>query len=278
MDVDGYLRRIGFRGAVAPTLECLTQIHRQQAFTVPYDTIDIMLGRTVDRDVARIYDRIVNRHRGGWCYELHELLAWALREIGFSTRLVTAGIHRREYGDAKLGNHTAVLVDLDRTYLADLGLGDGIRDPIPLAEGTYHQGRLTFNLERLPDGYWRFQNHAFSYPTNFDFRDDQPFNAELIERFSTEYRTSPDSMYILNFTCQIMQEETVTCLTGRVLRHKTPEGTSKRLLQEHEFEETVNRVFGIHEPEIRSLWPRIEARHRALFGDTPIEQLDIGGF
>lgn len=278
MDLDAYLRRIGFQGTVAPTLECLTQVHRQQAFTVPYEALDIMFGRTIDRDVDRIYDRVVKRQRGGWCYELHELLAWALREIGFSVRIVTAGIHRREYGDAKLGNHTAVLVDLERVYLADLGLGDGIRDPIPLAVGDYHQGRLNFYLELLPDGWWRFQNHIFSYPTNFDFRDDAPLDEALIDRYTAEYRTSPDSMYLLNLVCQIMQEETVTCLTGRVLRHKTPDGISKRLISEKEFEEVINQVFGIRDREIRSLWPRVQARHQALFGDAPIEQLNITGF
>jgi N-hydroxyarylamine O-acetyltransferase len=276
--LDAYLRRIGFQGTIAPTLECLTQIHRQQAFTVPYEALDIMFGRIIDRDVGRIFDRVVNRRRGGWCYELHELLAWALRKIGFSVRIVTAGIHRREYGDVKLGNHTAVLVDLDRVYLADLGLGDGIRDPIPLEEGDYHQGRLSFRLERIPDGYWRFQNHAFSYPTNFDFRDNEPLDETLIERHTAEFRTSPDSMYVLNLVCQIMQEETVTCLTGRILRQKTPVGTSKRLIGEEEFEDTIGSVFGIRDPEIRSLWPRVQARHEAVFGNAPIEQLNITGF
>ena len=278
MELDAYLARIGFKGTVAPTLECLMQIHRQQALTVPYEALDIMFGRTIDRNVNRIFDRVVTRRRGAWCYETHELLAWALREIGFSVRIVTAGIHRREYGDVKLGNHTAVLVDLDRVYLADLGLDDGIRYPIPLEEGTYQQGRLSFGLERLQDGFWRFQNHAFSYPTNFDFKDDAPCDDVLVDRYTAEFRTSPDSMYIVNLVCQIMQEETVTCLTGRVLRHKTPDGVSKRLIKEEEFEDTFEQVFGIRDPDIRSLWPRVQARHQALFGDAPIEQLNVVGF
>ncbi len=278
MHVSAYLDRIGYTGPVAPTLECLNGIHRCQALSVPYEALDILFGRTVDRDVQRIFDRVVTKKRGGWCYELHELLAWALREIGFRVRLVTAGIHRREFGDVKIGNHTAVLVDLDRTYLADLGLGDGIRETIPLAEGTYRQGRLTFSLERLPDGWWRFQNHAFSFPTNFDFRDDQPLDEALVDRFTDEYRHSPDSMYVLNLVCQIMQDDTVTCLTGRVMRHKTPDGTSKRLIGKDDFEEVIASTFGIHDSAIPSLWPRVAERHRQVFGEASIEELDITGF
>lgn len=167
-------------------MACLTQIHRCQAFAIPYDTLDIQLRRAHDRDAARIFDKTVTRRRGGWCYELHALLHWALLEAGFSARVVTAGIHREQFGDAKMGNHTAILVDLDEgAYLADLGLGDGIRDPIPVREGVYRQGRLTFSLELVDDGYWRFRNHAFAYPTNFDFRDeslDESLDEALVAR------------------------------------------------------------------------------------------------
>jgi N-hydroxyarylamine O-acetyltransferase len=220
---------------------------------------------------------VVGRGRGGWCYEQHDLLVWALREIGFETRLVAAGIRRATLGDDTLGNHTAVLVDLDRTYLADLGLGDGIRDPIPLADGTYQQGRLTFRLERLSDGFWRFHNHAFAVPPDFDFRD-EPLDDALVARYSDEYRTSPDSMYRLNLICQIMQEQSVTCLTGRVLRQKTPDGTTKRLVGEDEFEAVLWGVFGIRDPDLGSLWPGVAARHAALFGDAPIDQVSVTGF
>jgi N-hydroxyarylamine O-acetyltransferase len=277
MNLKGYLDRIGYVGCAEPTLACFTEIHRRQAFTIPYDTLDIQLGRTHDRDIARIYDKTVTRKRGGWCYETHVLLDWALREIGFSSRIVTAGIHREQFGDAKLGNHTAVLVDLDKTYLADLGLGDGIRDPIPLEEGMYQQGRLTFQLERTADGYWRFRNHAFAYPTNFDFRD-EPLDEPLIDRFAVAYQSGEDPIYHNNLAIQIMQPETVTCLSGRVLRHKTPDGTKKRLIMREEFHDVLREVFGIVEPDALRVWPRVEARHRELFGDKPVEQVNVTGF
>jgi hypothetical protein len=63
-----------------------------------------------------------------------------------------------------------------------------------------------------------------------------------------------------------------------VLRHKTPDGISKRLIAEEEFEDTIGSVFGIRDPDIRSLWPRVQARHHAVFGNAPIEQLNITGF
>ena len=55
----GYLERIGYDGPVAPTLECLTAIHRHQALTVPYENLDVQLKVTVDQDPAAIYDKLV---------------------------------------------------------------------------------------------------------------------------------------------------------------------------------------------------------------------------
>ena len=277
MQLGEYLNRIGFVGRVEPTLECLTQIHRLQAFTIPYDTLDIQLGRVHDRDIARIYDKTIIRKRGGWCYETHVLLNWALCQIGFRSRIVTAGIHREQFGDSKLGNHTAILVDLDKTYLADLGLGDGIRDPVPLSEGTYRQGRLTFSLEKTADNYWRFHNHEFAFPANFDFRD-APLDEVLIDRFSAAYQSGEDPLYHKNLAIQIMRPESVICLSGRVLRHKTPDGTSKRLIMREEFEEVLGEVFGIVEKDALLVWPRVEARHRELFGDKPITEVNVTGF
>ena len=97
MDLQVYLNRIGYSGTVEPTLNCLMAIHRLQAFTIPYENIDIQLGRRLDRDRERIFDKLVSLQRGGWCYETHELLHWALVTIGFDARLV-----RREFTGVNL--------------------------------------------------------------------------------------------------------------------------------------------------------------------------------
>jgi len=277
MELQKYLDRIRYSGPVEPTLECLTRLHRCQAFNVAYENLDIQLGLRVDRDRERIFDRIVTRERGGWCYETHELFLWALERIGFDARMTAAGIHRREFGDVRLGNHTAILVRLDRLYLADLGLGDGIRDPIPLVEGTYRQGALSFRLEGLAEGYWRYHNHAFGYPTDFDFRD-EPLDEALIEKHEHELQTQPDSIFVQNLVCQIMQPESVTCLTGRVLRHKTISGQRKKLIEAAEFAATLSEVFGIRDPRLAGIWAKVEERHRTLFGDRKIEEIGVAGF
>jgi N-hydroxyarylamine O-acetyltransferase len=277
MQLAKYLERIGYDGEAEPTYECLTAIHRAHAFAIPYENLDVQLGRPLDFDTDRIFDKLVMHPRGGWCYETHILLEWALREIGFDVMQVAAGIHRDERGDGLFGDHTAILVRLGETYLADLGLGDGIRDPIPLIEGTYSQGVLSFRLQLLEDGYWRFHNHSFAYPSSFDFRD-EPTDWERIGQQNHRQQTDPASTLASNFVCQIMKPESVTCLTGRVLREKTVNGTSKQLISKDEFEDVLCWVFGIHDEEASSIWPKVATRHDELFGKQTAIQIDFQGF
>ena len=233
MQLISYLDRIGYRGPVAPTLECLTGIHRCQALSVPYENLDVQLGVPVGQDIDAIFDKIVTRRRGGWCYEMNGLLGWALREIGFDVVRVVGGVHRRDRGDSALGNHLVLLVRLEKTYVADLGLGDGIREPIPVEEGTFRQGPLEFRLENMPDGYWRFHNHSFGNPATSDFRD-EPADEDLLAAKVRFLQTSPESVFVQNLAVEMMRPDSLLTITGRVLCEKSAKGETKTVLNSPE--------------------------------------------
>ena len=82
MNVEKYLQRIGYNGALAPNAENLAALVQAHRFTVPYETFDIWRGRRTTLALEEIYDRIVTRRRGGYCFELNGLFAWLLRELG----------------------------------------------------------------------------------------------------------------------------------------------------------------------------------------------------
>ncbi len=266
MNLQGYLDRIGYEGPVEPTLACLTALHRAQALAVPYENLDVQLKVRVGQDPAALYDKVVARRRGGWCYELNGMLQQALVEIGFDVRRVAGGVHRHERGDAAVGNHLLLLVQLHRVYIADLGLGDGLREPIPLEAGTYVQGVHEFRLERLDDGYWRLWNHPQGDPVAFDFRED-PADEALLEAHCHRLQTSPESGFVQNLAVQRMTEDGLVLLTGRVLAQRTPAGTKKRLLGSvEELEAALDAEFGIRSVAMADAWPAIVARHEAVFG------------
>lgn len=275
MDVRGYLERIGYRGQVAPTLDCLAEVHRCHALTIPYENLDIQLGRPVSHRIEDVFDKLVRRRRGGWCYEMNGLLCWGLREIGFEVLRATGGIHRRERGDSAMGNHLVLLVNLDRrTYVADLGLGDGMRLPLPLAEGEHTQCELTFRVEALEGGIWRIFNHSFGYPTDYDLRVEEADESQLCS-YAEQLQTSPDSVFVQNLDCELMTDNAITCLTGRVLRKKSASGTLRRLIgSADEMHAVLRETFGIFGVDLAPAWPLICDRHQVLFGDQPFDQTE----
>lgn len=267
MDLVDYLERIGYDGEIKPDLACLKAIHRAHALNIPYENIDVQLGRPVDLDIERIFNKIVIRKRGGWCFEMNGLLDWALREIGFDVKRVNGGVRREEFGDEMVGNHLVLLVQLDRTYLADVGIGDMIREPTPLIEGAFEQYGLPFRLDKLYDGFWRMNNHPLANPASFDFRTD-PADEALFEKKNLILQTDPESNFMLNFFCFQMQESHLVSLVGRMLETIAPKNHTKHLiLSPEELEDTIADQFGIIEPEVKSLWPQICNRHVELFGN-----------
>ncbi len=272
MNLDAYLRRIGLEGPLPPTLATLHAVHRAQAHAVPYEGLDIQQGVALDLDPARIFDKLVTRERGGWCYETNGLLAWALTELGFDVQRCTAGVYRRERGDAALGNHLMLIVNLEQNWppqnwLCDLGLGDALRAPIPLVEGPHHDGPLEFRLEHLPDGFWRFHNHAYGAPASFDFLN-APADEALLRHQNAKLQTDPESYFVLNAEAIRMGTDHSVTLLGRVLRLASGTGVQKTLLAtSDELAEVLATQFGITGVDTDAIWPRIMARHAVLFGE-----------
>ena len=158
MDCSAYLHRIGFEGqpsADFATLRCVQRLHLRR---IPFENLDVQLGRRVTLDRAHAFAKLVNDHRGGWCFEMNSVFGWALECIGFAVMPMTGAVRRYEGGPDPVGNHLALCADLDKPYLVDVGLGDGPAEPIPLEQGVCRQQRRVLRLEQLGKGWWRLHN------------------------------------------------------------------------------------------------------------------------
>lgn len=133
-ELDAYLSRVGFAGPIGADLTTLRGMHRAHYFHVPFENLDIQRKVPLVVDRAANYEKIVRRRRGGWCMELTGLFAWALREIGFRVDVLGARVMS---ADGRLGppmTHMVALVYLDEPWLADVGFGGRIIEPLRLAE------------------------------------------------------------------------------------------------------------------------------------------------
>ena len=129
MDIKAYLERVGYRGPTRPSVNVLRRLHRRHLLSIPFENLDIHLGRPITLSEAAFYGKIVKRHRGGFCYELNGLFADLLEEIGFKVLMLSARVARTSGGFSPEFDHMTLLVQLKHPWVADVGFGDSFIEP-----------------------------------------------------------------------------------------------------------------------------------------------------
>lgn len=163
LDLAAYLDRIGHTGPVAPTAATLAALHRAHVAAIPFENLDVLLGRGVDVTLPAVQAKLVSRRRGGYCYEHGTLFAAVLARLGFDvSRLLGRvggddlrprprthlALHVRCHGDAGEGGE----------WLADVGFGSGLLEPLPWGEtGPHEQGAWTYRMVRGAENTWQVQ-------------------------------------------------------------------------------------------------------------------------
>ena len=132
VDVAAYVERIGYSGPLAPDAETLREIHRAHLFAVPFENLDIGWGNRIEVDEEKFFRKIVERRRGGFCYELNGAFAALLRTLGFRVTLLSARVSRDDGSYGAEFDHLTLRVDLNQPWLADVGFGDSFVDPLRL--------------------------------------------------------------------------------------------------------------------------------------------------
>jgi N-hydroxyarylamine O-acetyltransferase len=266
LNLDSYLTRIAYTGDRTPSATTLRAIMRAHVAAIPFENIDVQLGRPISGDPSAIFAKIVENRRGGWCFEQNGLLAWALEKMGFDVTRVAGGVMRVAMGDVVLGNHLALIVTLDQPWLVDTGFGGSLAEPIPLEAGAHRHAPYDLTLAEVGDGYWRYEERAHANPFSFDFRA-EPAAPPRLAAQQARLQSDPDSPFVQNLVVQRRIGDTHLSLRGRVFTETDAEGTKETLIEDADtLVATLRDHFGLDVPEIAARWPAICERHRALFG------------
>lgn len=261
-----YLRRIGFSGFPQPNLATLEQLHRLHVEAIAYENLDVQLGRRVTRRPEDAFEKIVVRGRGGWCYEMNGLFAWMLESIGFQVTRLAGGVMREKIGDDAVGNHLVLLVDLGETYVADVGLGFGLTQPVPLRAGAFEQRGFRFALEELGQGWWRFRNHDGAMPPSFDFAPGVT-DEQLLEQRCLWLQDEPTSLFRQNAIVQRHFDDHAESLVNGAHKVIEPTGvTTRQIASAEEYEALIAYRFGLPVDGASQVWEAIQAR-----GDSEVE-------
>jgi N-hydroxyarylamine O-acetyltransferase len=267
LKLESYFTRIAYEGTTAPNHATLRAIMRAHVAAIPFENIDVQLRRPITGEPDAFFAKLVDGGRGGWCFEQNGLLGWALEALGFDLTRVAGGVMRVAMGDVVLGNHLALIVKLDEPWLADVGFGGSLAEPIPLAPGAHRHAPYDLMLAEAGDGYWRFEESAGGRPFSFDFRAD-PADMALLAAQQSRLQVDPDSPFVQNLVVQRRIGDTHLTLRGRMFAVMDGGETRETLLGDaDQLVATLRDRFGLHVPELAAHWPAICERHRTLFGD-----------
>ncbi|NDU76243.1 arylamine N-acetyltransferase [Actinomadura sp. DSM 109109] len=260
LDLPAYLERIGHDGDLAPTGATLRALHRAHVTSIPFENLEIILGRPIDLSLEAVRAKLVGRPRGGYCYEHNRLFAAALERLGYE---VTALAGRVTMGSAKILPATHALLHVrppdasrdEPAWLCDVGFGAGPLEPLRLVDGEEaDQDGWGFRLRKgrtvtawtPPTAAWELHQHGpDGWVQRHTFTLDEVFRIDF-EVGSYYVSTSARSPFTTRPFVQRFSPGALRVLDGTRLTVTRPDGDVEvRRLAPEDLPKTLEEDFGI---------------------------------
>ncbi len=227
LDLSAYLDRIGHRDPVQPTGATLHALHRAHVATIPFENLDVVLGRGVSVDVDSVQAKLVDRRRGGYCYEHATLFAAVLERIGFSVERLLARVGDDEVRP-RPRTHMALRVRADDgDWLADVGFGNALLEPIPWGEtGPHPQGGWTYRMVRGNEDTWTVQEQGAEGWRTLYRLIEEPVHASDVVMANHFTSTHPSSPFVGQAVAVRKHDDVFVRLRGRTRTLVRADGSS----------------------------------------------------
>jgi len=245
MDPAAYLERIQYRGSLLPTLETLRGLQLSHLLSVPFENLSIHANEPIQLEEDWLFDKIVLRRRGGFCYELNGLFACLLRGLNFNVTMLSAGVARADGGFGPDFDHMTLMVWLEDRWLVDVGFGDSFRRPLLLdRREAQADGRRSYQIDdgghylvlKENDGEWKAQ-YRFTL---------LPHRLADYTGMCSYHQTSPKSSFTQRRICSIATPDgRVTLSDMRLIEAEGDERRERILADEEEYATTLAKRFGI---------------------------------
>ena len=245
MQIDAYLERIGYSGPREVTVDTLKQLHLAHTLSVPFENLDIHFGHPIEVSLPSFYDKIVQRRRGGFCYELNGLFGWLLVELGFKVVMLSARVFNGSQPGPEF-DHMVLLVKLKKRLIADVGFGDSFLESLWLDthEAVVQHGssyRLGGSesakvLERRRESDWESQ-YVFSLV---------PRRLAEFGAMCHYHQTSPESHFTQKAVCSLATTNgRITLANGRLIMTTGAQREELAVTSEEGYRTLLKIHFGI---------------------------------
>jgi N-hydroxyarylamine O-acetyltransferase len=247
LDLDAYLRRVGYDGDTAPSGATLAALHRAHLAAIAFENLDIPLGRGIAVDLPSVQAKLVDRGRGGYCFEHGVLFAAVLERLGFTVERLLARVGP-ESGSPRARTHMTLRATAGtERWLADVGFGSGLLEPLPFdAPGSYEQGAWAFELVTIGAGSWALrERERGEWVTGYVFDDQRQHAADVV--MANHYiSTFPRSPFVGQMVVVRKDEHTVRRIRGRTFTVTHPDWSiEERTLDDGELARALRDVFGL---------------------------------
>ncbi len=253
MDASAYLSRIGLAPPLPPNSASLRALQRAHLMAVPFENLDIHLGREILLDEEAFFEKVVRRRRGGFCYELNGLFAALLRHLGFRVSLLSARVATADGGFGPEYDHLTLLVEFpgnEPRRLSDVGFGDSFRQPLLFDEpgeqpAPPHDTARAYRLDRAGNAVTLLRYEADrGWKPQYRFSE-TPRRLEEFAGMCRYQQTSPESHFTQRRICSRATP------TGRItladLRFIVTDNGARteRALTEDQYRSVLREDFGI---------------------------------
>jgi N-hydroxyarylamine O-acetyltransferase len=230
-DLAKYFERIEYAGSTEPTLEALQALHLAHATHIPFENLDILLGRPIRIDLDSVFGKLVERKRGGYCFEQNTLFSAVLESLGFRLKRLNARV-RMGYSEVRPRTHMLLLVEVHgQLWISDVGFGgEGLLHPLTLRPNEVLQnfgwryriieGGDQYVLQSLhPEGWFDLYTFTLEEHYAVDF--------EMANHYTS---THPDSRFVQYLVAQKPGITSRMTLVNDRLIEQTPEATKEIVL------------------------------------------------
>ncbi|MFA7467896.1 MAG: arylamine N-acetyltransferase [Desulfotomaculaceae bacterium] len=243
-----YLERIRFYGDPAVDLQTLKALHKCHIFNVPFENLDIHFGKPIYLNVAYLWEKIIERNRGGICYELNALFYTLLKKLGFKAKMISGrvlganGKYKEEF------DHMAIIVDLQQSWLVDVGFGDSFLEPIRIGLESH---------QRDSSGFYKIVRHDQKYLRLCRSEDGINFNVLYIFTLKSRkledyydmcqfHQTSPESLFTQKRLCTMPKANgRVTFKDLKIIETVNGIKTKQVIANNEQFLKLLKQHFGI---------------------------------
>lgn len=249
MDVDAYLARIGL--TVRPTADVagLQAIQRAQRHNIPFENLDIPLGRGICLEPDVIFDKLVTRKRGGYCFEQNALLCAALVALGFESRPLLGRVWLFAKDFVPPRTHTLNLVHIDgEDWIADAGFSASHAPPLRVRDGEacIAGDGVAHRMTRQSEHGWMTEREAgkgFKAQYSFTLDPAHPLDLAMSNHWTSTWH---GSRFTQNVIASLVLPSGMLSLMNRIyVREEGEERTERDIESASELQSCLSRDFGI---------------------------------